>query len=128
MVLAFVEDYFMGLSLRDEINVRLSNYLAGQDELSELHNWLIPATWDVDAEPEKVKRLAHRVQLLLAEYSNGHQSEEELRSALWNVLNRSSVTVVIGDASPFNGSTSSTQQVEMPALSVGTAHAEVYAC
>ncbi len=85
----------MNSSLRTEIEKRLSQYLAGQSTLAEFHNWYIPIVWDIDAEPEGVKRFAHRLQLFLAEFSNGDRTEDELRSAFWDVLNRN-VTVIVG--------------------------------
>jgi hypothetical protein len=97
-------------SLRDDINDRISRYLAGQIELSEFHDWFIPATWDVDAESAQVKRLAHRVQLFLAEFSNGDRLEDELRSGFWDILNRSSITVIVGASLPAD-TTSVTERV-----------------
>jgi hypothetical protein len=114
-------------SLKVEIADRLSRYVAGQIELSEFHNWIIPATWDIDAEPEQVKSVVHRVQLLLAEFSNGDRTEEDLRSCLWGVLNRSSVMVVVGTTEIGSSSTSTIQEVQTPAarISVGTLSAMV---
>lgn len=113
----------METSLRDEIHNRLSKYLAGQSELSEFHAWLIPAAWDMDDESEETKKLAYRLQLLLAECSNGDRSESELRESLWNLIGTTSVTVTIGEANPVNlGNVSITQQVQTGLRSVGTAH------
>src|ERR1700746_3354725 len=98
-------------SLRDEIKDRLSRYLAGQDELSAFHEWFIPATWDIDSQSEPVKRVAHRLQLLLAEFSNGDWSEEELRTKFWELINRSSITVTVGDPPLAIPPTSVTQTV-----------------
>ena len=91
---------------------QLSRYLAGQSSIAEFHNWLIPAAWDIDGEPESVKRVVYRAQLLLAEFSNGDRPEEELRSEFWNLLNRTSitVTVVFGTASPVYMSNTSIMQ------------------
>lgn len=105
----------MDSSILGEIYSRLSLYLAGSVSLEEFHNWLIPATWDIDAEPDKVKRLAHRLQLLLAEFSNGDRSEEDLRSSLWDLFPCTSVTVTVGDAPLLSRSTSLTQGVETAA-------------
>lgn len=118
----------MESSLRDEINNRLSTYLAGQVSLSDFHNWFIPATWNIDSESDRVKRIAHRLQLLLAEFSNGDWSEEELRSNFWDVLNRPSITVIVGDSLPIVAATTSiTRKVGTvrAVQSVGTLHAGV---
>ena len=90
----------MDSSIRDEIQSKLSGYLAGQIDLDEFHRWFIPATWDIDAEPTPVKRLAHRVQLLLAEFANGHRPEADLQSKLWKLIDFPSVTVMVGKAVP----------------------------
>jgi hypothetical protein len=87
----------MNSSIRNQIDERLSRYLAGQSSLAEFHDWFIPATWDLDAEAEVDRTFAHQLQLLLAEFSNGDRTEGELREAFWDLLDRSSVTVVIGD-------------------------------
>ena len=72
----------MDSALRDDIYHKLSAYLDGRIDLAEFHNWFIPATWDIDTEPDYVKNCAHRIQLLLAEFSNGDRSEQELRARL----------------------------------------------
>lgn len=111
-------------SLHHELNDRLSRYLAGQIDLSEFHDWFIPASWDIDAESQQFKRLAHRLQLLLAEFSNGDRDEQDLRNNFWSLLERASVTVTIGQGLPASSSTSVTSQVVVPAARpVGTGHA-----
>jgi hypothetical protein len=94
----------MNSSVQMEIENQISRYIAGQSSLAEFHNWLIPVAWDIDRDSQPAKRLAHRAQLLLAEFSNGDRSEDELRSELWNLLNRVSITitVVYGSVSPVS--------------------------
>lgn len=103
------------VKLREQIKDHLASYLAGQTELSEFHDWLIPATWHIDLAPESDKRIAYRVQLLLAEFSGGDRTEEELRSAFWDVLNRNSITVFVENSPamvpPTAPPTSITQEV-----------------
>jgi hypothetical protein len=117
----------MNFSLQNEINERLGLYLIRQIDLSEFHDWLIPATWDIDAEEEGVKRLAHRILLLMAEFSNGDRTEDELRTALWGLRSSLSITVTVG-TSPFSfGSTAINQRREIPGRSVGTGRAAAFA-
>jgi len=95
--------------MRRDIYQRLSQYLAGQSRLADFHNWFIPAAWNIDSEPDPVKRVAYRIQLLLAEYANGHRSEDELRSEFWGLMPQPTVTIIVGSASVTAGSSSVTK-------------------
>lgn len=117
----------MNPSLLNEIKEHLGLYLIGQLSLSEFHDWLIPAVWDIDTEGEDVKRLAHRIQLLVAEFSNGDRDEKELRDALWEVRSSESrsVTVTVASGSlpcslSFGYSATVNQFRVVPARAVGT--------
>lgn len=85
------------------MSARVVNFLLRQSSVSEFHEWFIPATWDIDDESEEVKRFAHRVQLVLAELSNGDRTEDEAREAILDFLNPQSrtltVTVSVGESS-----------------------------
>jgi hypothetical protein len=100
----------MNSSLAEQITQRLSMYLAGQSTLSDFHNWLIPAVWDIDHESSTVKRLAYRSQLLLAEFDNGDRTEEDLKDSFLVMLNTRSVTIFSGEAPYVLGSTSTTER------------------
>jgi hypothetical protein len=115
----------MARSLLDELRDRISACIAGAATLGEFHDWLIPETWDIDDEPENVKRLAHRAQLLLAEFATGHRSEEELLSAFWRLVDGASITVAIGRPLPSPESTTRTERVGIvrELRSVGTLRA-----
>jgi hypothetical protein len=105
----------MEASIRDEIYNWLSRYLAGQISLREFHDWFIPATWELDDQSEPAK-LVHRIQLLLAEFANGDRLEDDLREALWAVVNRPTVTVFVGSMTVCSSSLSQTTQVASPSF------------
>jgi hypothetical protein len=63
-----------------EISYRLAQYVRGEEPLVEFRRWLLPLVWDL-AEPgnDEVSQLASRIELRLAEYMNGHWTEDDLR-------------------------------------------------
>jgi hypothetical protein len=66
-----------------DIHQKLIRYLTGKMSLRAFHEWLVPATWDVeewgsDSLQEMVSGIKHR----LAEYSSGHWTKKELRNHL----------------------------------------------
>lgn len=67
-----------------EIYDQLARHLAGETSLHEFRNWFDASTWHI--EEAGVDRhpldLAGAVELQLAEFSNGHWTEEELRKNL----------------------------------------------
>jgi hypothetical protein len=63
-----------------ELRDRLSTYLTGNSSLSEFRDWFDVETWDMAAEPDSSAReVAGEIELRLAEFTNGHLSEDELR-------------------------------------------------
>lgn len=73
----------MESSLKNQIYKKIADYVLGKETLKDLENWLIPTTWDLRGEPDKkAVDLANEVVLLLMEYSNGHQTEEEVKKVL----------------------------------------------
>ena len=70
----------------------LARYIRGSMSLDAFEQWLIPATWDV----EKVGNtalidLVSQIKLRLAEFSNGHWTEKELREQLLKLVGESPV-------------------------------------
>lgn len=77
-----------------ELRNRLVQYSAGEMSLAELQDWLVPNTWHLDrTEDQSSGQLVYRIELLLAEYSNGHWTESELRAKLRDYV-RNPVIVV----------------------------------
>jgi hypothetical protein len=64
-----------------EISYRVARYITGGDSLAEFRRWLLPVVWDI-AEPgsDEVSQLASRIELRLAEFMNGHWTEDDLRT------------------------------------------------
>ena len=70
-------------TLDREIQDRLVGYLAGEVSLSEFRNWFDSATWDFEQAANPIlAELMGEITLRLAEYSDGHWTEEELRRKL----------------------------------------------
>jgi hypothetical protein len=63
-----------------EVTDQVARYLAGESSLDEFRRWLLPLVWKM-AEPTSNERsdLANRLELRLAEFMNGHWTEDDLR-------------------------------------------------
>ncbi len=73
----------MRSSLESQIRQKLGQYLAGLITLREFEEWFSPATWDVENSGEPAAAtLTWEIELRLAEYSNGHRTDGELRELL----------------------------------------------
>lgn len=72
----------MWSSLDLTIREWLARYLAGENSLRQFQEWFVPATWRGVFTSAAALDLAHEVELRLAEYTNGHWTERELRSLL----------------------------------------------
>jgi hypothetical protein len=90
----------MSTPLTDAIRERLGDYLAGQTTLDELEAWFVPATWDVEqaGDPAAVS-LTGKVLLVLAEFSHGDWTEEEVRDLLGEIADPSTMRPYTIDAS-----------------------------
>lgn len=83
-----------------EIRQKVAEYLNLRVTLRDFHRWFIPATWDVDqCGDHEARELAHTIDLLLAEYTNGHLSEDHLRREMRPLVEDYSVSVSFGTAS-----------------------------
>lgn len=73
--------------MRREILARLANYLVGESSREQFEDWFIPATWDIKGTQDAgTVKLANRIKLRLAEFSNGDWPEEELKEELAGLL------------------------------------------
>jgi hypothetical protein len=75
----------MAASRERQIREAVMHYIAGGISLRQFQEWFAPHTWNIDSRAgadDDLRRLANDVDLLLAEFSNGHWTEEELRSKL----------------------------------------------
>jgi len=69
-------------SLQQEMEYWVRRYLDGEVSLRPFQEWFVPRTWTVDAVGAAQAAFAYEIELDLAEYSNGHRTEEELRELL----------------------------------------------
>jgi hypothetical protein len=67
----------------DDTSVRdkLADYVTGRLSLRAFHRWFMPATWDVDG-LDRLGDVVNQIKLHLAEFTNGHRTEHELKDAL----------------------------------------------
>ncbi len=72
--------------LAKAIRHHLTRYLAGDLSLNELQDWLVNATWSMEATASSdAVQLAYSVELVLAEFSSGFLTPDELRSDLLEI-------------------------------------------
>ncbi|MGI8553742.1 MAG: hypothetical protein ACR2PL_23575 [Dehalococcoidia bacterium] len=82
----------MQSSLRQEILGWLSGYGAGTVSLLDFKQWFIPIAWTIELNNDPAAEdLAHTVELRLAEFSNGHWTDEELQDQLRLLLTSESL-------------------------------------
>lgn len=74
-----------------EVRAWLSRYLDGQIVLAHFEEWFVPATWGI-ADSD----LVNEISLLLAEYSSGDRTEEELRLSFSGLAKQPAVTETSG--------------------------------
>lgn len=72
----------MAASLEQSIREVVMQYIAGRVPLHEFQEWFASRTWDVGVESEELRQLVNEIELLLAEFLNGHWTEEELKNKL----------------------------------------------
>jgi len=78
--------------LHAEICVRFRHYLSGKSTLEQFREWFDVETWGLAAEPDSpLRRMAGTIELRLAEFTNGHLTEEDLRSLLQALVQREPV-------------------------------------
>jgi hypothetical protein len=74
------------LTLRD-LQSHLKDYLTGKSSLPEFRDWFDVETWDFATEADTaVRQVAGEIELRLAEFTNGHLTEDELRRQLESLL------------------------------------------
>lgn len=61
------------------LRTQLARYLTGESSLREFRRWFLPLMWDLTQENQLVSPLARRIELHLAEYMNGHWTEDALK-------------------------------------------------
>ncbi len=112
----------MEFRLDVEIRERLAGYLAKQISLDEFKEWFIPATWEVEETGDRLSYdLSNEIHLRLAEFSNGHWTDDELRRIFSPLMETYSVNISFGSAmalDPILYSTSS-ETYQHPGADIG---------
>ncbi len=73
------------------------SYLLDEISLAELEEWLVSESWDVHKHRDQgVQDLVYGIELLLAEHSSGHRTEEELREEFRKLLSTVHVQASLG--------------------------------
>ena|SRR5687767_685577 len=82
-----------------EVRRKLFALLRENISLEEFEAWLVPQSWNMhrDSLPA-ARRLVGEIELSLAEYSNGHLDEDEVREILWSLVNTVSVSLILDPA------------------------------
>ena len=76
-----------------ELQLHLSQYLNNASTLEEFREWFDDETWGLAAEPDSpARRMAGEIELRIAEFTNGHLTEDELRAMLQALLQREPAT------------------------------------
>jgi len=69
--------------LQSKIRDQVRRYLGRDISLNDFQDWFIPAAWSLEeTENALAADLANEIELRLAEFTNGHWTEDELRSQL----------------------------------------------
>jgi hypothetical protein len=73
----------MTLEISLKIREWLSRYLDGEISLRQFEDWFIPVAWGIPRTANQgTLELVGEIELRLAEFSNGHWTEPELRTTL----------------------------------------------
>lgn len=80
------------------IREKLAHFLTGGLSLDQFEDWLVQKSWNMHRDSDdQSQKLASAIELRLAEHSNGHLSEPELRAELLGFVTKYVVRLV------FNG-------------------------
>jgi len=79
----------MNQDLVEAIRKHLANYLSGKSSLRQFRDWFDAETWGLAAEADSpARQLAGEIDLRIAEFTNGHRTEDDLRAILQPLLQR----------------------------------------
>ena len=100
------------MTASDEANIReyLRRFLGGEVSLGDFEDWFVVHSWNVHQMGDpSLADLVYEIELRLAEYTNGHRTEDELRRVLVPTLNTMHASV--GEVPARTGSTSTTVSI-----------------
>jgi hypothetical protein len=76
-----------------DIRTQLGRYLSGKSSLRQFRKWFDVETWGLAAESDSpARQIAGEIELRIAEFTNGHLSEDDLRTLLQALLQREPVS------------------------------------
>ncbi len=102
----------------NEIRRKLAAFLADEIDLVSFEDWIAQATWNIGhSEGSSAARLAHRIELVLSEFSSGHLDMPSLRAELRPLVQ--SYWIEVDYAEPFRISTSASDQITFQAARFG---------
>jgi len=82
----------MNQDLVNAIRAQLASYLSGKSSLRQFRDWFDAETWGLAAEADSpARQLAGEIDLRIAEFTNGHRTEDDLRAMLQPLLQREPV-------------------------------------
>lgn len=77
----------MDSALLSDILGRLRQYVSHEISLDQFREWFDVETWDViDESSPATQQVAGEIELRIAEFTNGHRTEDDLRSQLERLL------------------------------------------
>jgi hypothetical protein len=79
-----------------EIRSQLASYLAGDMTLSAFSDWFVEKTWGEETS-ESFSDLVSEIELVLAEFTSGHRSEEEVKNLLRPHVTDYTIYLRLGD-------------------------------
>jgi hypothetical protein len=95
----------MSSSLEAEIRLALIRYLTNASSLLDFQDWFVPATLNIHKSGDFVAaELAAQTELALAEYSNGHRTESDLRRELQTMVYSAKGSAITASAT-YNSAT-----------------------
>jgi hypothetical protein len=75
------------------IRTQLAHYLNGKSSLRQFRDWFDAETWGLAAEPDSpARQLAGEIELRIAEFTNGHRTEDDLRTLFQALLQREPIS------------------------------------
>ncbi|MEX1253550.1 MAG: hypothetical protein WEE64_04340 [Dehalococcoidia bacterium] len=95
--------------LESEIREQIARYHCREISLAEFEHWFAPRAWGADREGDRAALdLVGQIELLLAEFSSRHRSEDEVRRRLQSIAENYTVRLnaVTGSTSTNSVSTS----------------------
>src|SRR6266705_3914444 len=70
-----------------ELRDRVARFISGSMSLNDFEDWFVASSWNVHQQADvEVQRLVGAIELALAEYSNDHRTEGEVRTLLQSLV------------------------------------------